>query len=185
MLYTGNALQKDLVTLIDLMQEVMDRVGDDNKDSIADEMDDLKDKKELYRLYSTWEAYIQIASTMAKIGCLVDTTVPLQEDEKADLKALRELTGKLEYVGNTWRYPDLTTLIKEARDLERKISTKVSEISEAPAKAAPPTSTKPAGPTVPYRASTITMTLPTFDGKIANWRNFWGLFSNRLDHELG
>ena len=29
------------------------------------------------------------------------------------------------------------------------------------------------------------MKLPMFDGKMVNWRNYWGLFSSKLDHEPG
>ena len=37
----------------------------------------------------------------------------------------------------------------------------------------------------PSRTSTLTLKLPTFQGSILNWKDFWALFSSRLEKEPG
>ena len=74
--------------------------------------------------------------------------------------------------------PELRAIREELEQRTQLTESQKIEASDVAAKAGTSTPDKTTVPVVPpTRTSTITMKLPTFDGKMINWRHFWSLFS--------
>ena len=79
---------------------------------------------------------------------------------------LCEFVGRLEGLVDPLKCSDLQSLIEELRTLEKNITAKLRNVAEIAARAAHPTSKLSLPTPVITRSPTITMKLPTFDGKM-------------------
>ena len=79
--------------------------------------------------------------------------------------------------------PELRALHEKLEQRKELIESKKIEAADVAAKAGFCTPDKTAVPVVtPSRTSTITMKLPTLEGKMISWTNFLSLSSRKLDH---
>ena len=148
--------------------------------SVEDDLDELKSlQTKLHRHVTIRQTYIDSVIVKAK-------TKFLHTEEKIQYDTLLLHVSQVGAVIDSLQSPEIRALHEELEQRTEFIESKKIEAADVAAKAGFSTPDKTAVPVVPpSRTSTITMKLPTFDGKIINWRNVWSLFSSKLNHEPG
>ena len=154
---------------------------------VEDDLDELKSlQTKLHRLVTIRQTYIDSVVVKAKTKFLLTSRNLFGTVEKKQYDVLLLHVSQVGAVIDSLQSSELRALHEELEERTELIESKKIEASDVAAKAAFSNPDKTIVPVVPpSRTSTITMKLPTFDGKMINWRNFWSLFSSKLEHEPG
>ena len=116
----------------------------------------------------------------ASVIRLTETDILTGRARQTEVKTLSEYMNDIQ--------PALVTLasteIKELYEYIEKHYTDVMKRSDSQLLSSDPGKPKSASPSV-VRPSTIALKLPSFHGDLLKWKDFWTLFTSRLDKEPG
>jgi len=187
---TGDALLQNYSINSDNMQELLGvtlaRVIDDFMADLDTDLEELKYiRAEFHRLVAVRQAYMESITIKTQTKYLLTSRDISGSEEREYFNALLIHVGKVRALIDSLYSDELHTLHCELEEHAELIEQRKNEAADAATKTAALTLTKSELPTPIFRASTLTMKLPSFDGDMVNWRKFWGLFSSKLDHESG
>ena len=148
----------------------------------ADLMDLKNINREICRITTVYNAYMEALTIQWKTNHLTESDILPGSTEQSDLDALRVYVDKLDGLVETRRCTELTELYKGLCDRKDLITKRASASVVSRASDSSPSS-KPVMTPLP-RTPTLTLQMPTFDGTFIGWKGFWSLFSSNIELQL-
>ena len=138
--------------------------------------------KRLNRLREAYDSVLQARSATEDLLALASLTQSAEQDA---IPKLRQDLANIRKVADSTNNQDLKDALKELRSNLTEIGNRSNEQIKMEDNSSRQPSGSDAKPEMVTVKSTLRLDLPTFDGNIMKWRDFWSLFSAILDKERG
>ena len=138
--------------------------------------------KRLNRLREAYDSVLQARSATEDLLALASLTQSAEQDA---ISKLRQDLANITKVADSTNNQDLKDALKELRSNLTEIGNRNNEQLKMEDNSRHQPSGSDAKPEMVTVKSTLRLDLPTFDGNIIKWRDFWSLFSAILDKERG
>ena len=135
------------------------------------------------RLRGAYDSVLQVRSAIEDLLALANLTQLAEQD---DISKLRQNLANIRKVADSTNHPTLKDAPSELHPNLTEIGNRSNEqLRKEDNLRRSPSGIDAVKPEMFTVKSTLQPDLPTFDGNIMKWRNFWSLFSTVLDKERG
>ena len=142
---------------------------------------------ELTRLHILRDAYSETVGMKALTIRLSRTETLSGAAEQEDIKVLREYLVRIKPVVIRFDCSELQVMYEEVEKLSVDVRKRNAQqlLSIKTGSLVPADAAKKNSVSIFSRPSTLTLKLPKFHGDLLKWKDFWALFSSRLEKEPG